>query len=1156
MAGTNSFLQVDTNQSNFMTDTEFAEAAETTDGVQIGVAADPNWHNKLFYQTTTMTHSLAQVFANLGYDMNDSSVSTLVTTLSTLLTTDYVWSSFTGDFEAETTKGFYVSSAIGQTNAPTPSEKFFLVVGVAGTSIYQLALGATTGSIFYNVYNGTSWIGWSQLSNDAVNVESTGYGIISGGKVSAQSTANMTVTVASGVAHMPSGKRYPISAVASQAIAAADATKPRIDLIYVNSSGVNTYLEGDLGTAAVAGARTYTVTTNFMAAIAGTRDYTLTTNFVSGDTVVFDGKTFTATTATQDTADFVVGSTITASMTNLATALNANTTVAATYIATESSGVITVTEITAGGGNTPGTMTVTGAGVISAGTATTSTAADTLTVDGITFTATASTTSSTKFAVSSTIAATVANIAIALGDNATVTGTYTVTSSGATFTLTETTAGGGNTPAAATCSGTGVVTSGTAITSTAAIWAAAPTLPTGALSLAEIAVSANITTITSSNITDTRTIKVNLQSLTDYTGTAKVADIISKGPKVDVRAFGATGDGSTDDTAAIQLAFNSVATGEMLLFPPGTYLHTGLTLSKRINIVGSGNLSTILKNIGTGDAITISSGIMYGSFRDITIRGNGTTNYGADATSGNGIVFSNNAVMWDFCNVSVYYHGGFGFYACGNGNVNNIYIRNCQIEHCLNGGIRFIQTNSSNQINAIYIDKCNIAGHGGNAVELWGQSIVVQNNTIQSNKGYGVIVDAEIEPNGDGTTCFASSISIKDNYFEKCNLGFIYARAYYISSTYVRYISGLTIEDNYGNFSKISGDTVSGTVSCVEVAAPLWYSYDNYQIAGFKYAGNSFSYTDTATYILNCNNVLSWDSVVEVNAVSTAVTSSSLYVNLGRAKTGFTNLNIPVRNTVISGPVDSSGLPANLSAVSGSLAISELSGSMTTWANGFDANGQVDYIQLLTADVSSAWSSLTASSTLYLYKRHGTTKNTITYEFTTIKPIYQDYAPTTTTNNTWYFNTKTMIGYAYSSSSSAWSVSPRVYIGECVTGTSLVTSVTCYAYQGKYKSQAYTTPATATAVSESHNIGMMPRIVQARLQCITTDLGHTVDDEIGSYASYDGTYMLPIAPTVNRLTIGVTTGSSGLYGINKSTGVGASLTLADWGYVFEAERGW
>lgn len=90
---------------------------------------------------------------------------------------------------------------------------------------------------------------------------------------------------------------------------------------------------------------------------------------------------------------------------------------------------------------------------------------DTLTVGGVTLTATASTTDNNEFAVGAASANTVANIKTALDANATVASIYNVTVSTTTFTLTERVAGGGNTPADATKTGTGVVTSGTATTS-------------------------------------------------------------------------------------------------------------------------------------------------------------------------------------------------------------------------------------------------------------------------------------------------------------------------------------------------------------------------------------------------------------------------------------------------------------------------------------------------------------------------------------------------------------------------------------------------------------------------------------------------------------------------------------------------------------------
>lgn len=77
-----------------------------------------------------------------------------------------------------------------------------------------------------------------------VNVESTGYGIIEGLNVSAQNTPDMTIQVKGGVVHMPSGKRFVITAVTALAILAADLSLPREDLVYVTSGGIVAYAAG------------------------------------------------------------------------------------------------------------------------------------------------------------------------------------------------------------------------------------------------------------------------------------------------------------------------------------------------------------------------------------------------------------------------------------------------------------------------------------------------------------------------------------------------------------------------------------------------------------------------------------------------------------------------------------------------------------------------------------------------------------------------------------------------------------------------------------------------------------------------------------------------------------------------------------------------
>jgi hypothetical protein len=100
---------------------------------------------------------------------------------------------------------------------------------------------------------------------------------------------------------------------------------------------------------------------------AGSNTYTLTTNAVSGDTIVVGGVTLTAGT------DFAVGADISTTATNIAAAIVSKS---ALYTATVSGAAITVTEKSAGGGNTPGAATVTGTIAVTSGTAVKSKLAD------------------------------------------------------------------------------------------------------------------------------------------------------------------------------------------------------------------------------------------------------------------------------------------------------------------------------------------------------------------------------------------------------------------------------------------------------------------------------------------------------------------------------------------------------------------------------------------------------------------------------------------------------------------------------------------------------------------------------------------------------------------------------------------------------------
>jgi hypothetical protein len=76
-------------------------------------------------------------------------------------------------------------------------------------------------------------------------------------------------------------------------------------------------------------------------------------------------------------------------------------------------------------------------------------------------------------------------------------------------------------------------------------------------------------------------------------------DAMWKGDVFNVKAYGALGDNSTDDTASVQSCIDAalVAKGTVF-FPPGTYKVTGLSATNRIRMTGSG-ADTIIRNVSS-----------------------------------------------------------------------------------------------------------------------------------------------------------------------------------------------------------------------------------------------------------------------------------------------------------------------------------------------------------------------------------------------------------------------------------------------------------------------------------------------------------------------------------------------------------------------------
>jgi hypothetical protein len=261
--------------------------------------------------------------------------------------------------------------------------------------------------------------------------------------------------------------------------------------------------------------------------------------------------------------------------------------------------------------------------------------------------------------------------------------------------------------------------------------------------------------------------------------------------------------------------------------------------------------------------------------------------------------------------------------------------------------------------------------------------------------------------------------------------------------------------------------------------------------------------------------------------------------------------NLQVRQTVISGPVDTAGLPS-FGGSTGSTTVTASGTLISTASNGFNSIGSVNRIGSIT---NPSWTGLSTNGTMYLYLDIAA-DSTCTTGSTTLAPTYRWGGADVTTNNQFTFNIQEMVGKVGNGSVATQTY--RVFVGEVTVAGAVVTVITWYALQGRYDG-AYTStlPGTATSVSRSHNIGVVPTFVVFEIKCLTTDQGFAVGDVVIPYCGPNASYASPLSPSKTTLVTQITTGSTNAFIIgNKTTGAANTLTAANWSYHFTAQRGW
>lgn len=194
--------------------------------------------------------------------------------------------------------------------------------------------------------------------------------------------------------------------------------------------------------------------------------------------------------------------------------------------------------------------------------------------------------------------------------------------------------------------------------------------------------------------------------------------------------FNATGDGTSDDTTAIQATIDAAnnAGGSIVFFPSGTYIITSaLTVYSNIIIQGAAQNGVNIQQNSTSENHINSNDVSHLTIRDITFTGPGI-----DASGGGGIsisrvnngntdgIYMENVTVHDcaftgisincpivstFNNVTVVGIAGDGFSFYGSGT--SVTMNSCYAITCTSAGYNFDQLNYS-VLNSCAVEVCGV----------------------------------------------------------------------------------------------------------------------------------------------------------------------------------------------------------------------------------------------------------------------------------------------------------------------------------------------------------------------------------------------------------------------------------------------------------------
>ena len=207
--------------------------------------------------------------------------------------------------------------------------------------------------------------------------------------------------------------------------------------------------------------------------------------------------------------------------------------------------------------------------------------------------------------------------------------------------------------------------------------------------------------------------------------------------------------------------------------------------------------------------------------------------------------------------------------------------------------------------------------------------------------------------------------------------------------------------------------------------------------------------------------------------------------------------SVPVRQTVLNGPMNSSGYPTLVpsSCTSLTLNTSNISASaplVVAAANGFSSLGGADRIGYTTGNLS--WQNLAANAVNFLAVVVSANGN-MTTTFTNNAPVYQWGGSNSTVNGNYTFNIQAMQMAVGNGTASAQTFT--VFVGEANCNSNAVVSAVSYAYMARYTAKT-ACPNNGSTQQFNHNIGLSKRHidVSVNIEAITLDSGAAAGEVI------------------------------------------------------------